>query len=218
MEASEYLAFIPLLIFGIGLADLLSEWKRLFDPEQWYLPYSLFTILFTELAVYNIFIYINLVEQLPGQSYLTYLSFLLQPFLFLLTVNAFTPDKNSDTKEYFISRLPAICFLFAMFIASHFLYTSSESIYIIISRVLAIIILLSIGFTRKIWLIYVISLVWLISFLFRANMVSTSTDTSRNERQLNEKIQQHRLKHHTRLQQFQFHHYFPSQKAQDFLF
>lgn len=213
METSEYLAFIPLLIYGIGLADLLSEWKRLFDPKEWYLPYSLFTIMLTELAVYNIFIYMHLVEQLPGQSYFTYLSFLLQPFLFILTTNAFTPDKNSDTKEYFLRRLPVLSSLLALFIASHFIYVTNESIYVQISRVLAIIILFTIGFTRKIWLIYIIASLWFLTIFFRANIVSTSTDTINNERQLNEKTQQHRLKHHTGLQQFQFHHGFPSQKV-----
>jgi len=34
METTEYLAFVPLLIYGIGLADLLGEWKRLFDPKE----------------------------------------------------------------------------------------------------------------------------------------------------------------------------------------
>jgi hypothetical protein len=32
MEATEYFAFLPLLIYGIALADLFSQWKRLFSP------------------------------------------------------------------------------------------------------------------------------------------------------------------------------------------
>jgi hypothetical protein len=28
MEAPEYLAFIPLLFYGIALADLLGQWRR----------------------------------------------------------------------------------------------------------------------------------------------------------------------------------------------
>jgi hypothetical protein len=30
MDASEYLAFLPLLLYGIALADLFSQWKRFF--------------------------------------------------------------------------------------------------------------------------------------------------------------------------------------------
>jgi hypothetical protein len=73
MESSEYLSFIPLLIYGLAIADLLSEWKRLFDKTQWYFPYLLTTIVLTELAIYNVFIYANLISELEGTSYLSYL-------------------------------------------------------------------------------------------------------------------------------------------------
>ena len=167
MEASEYLAFVPLLIYGIGLADLLSEWKRLFDPKEWYLPYSLFTIMLTEVAVYNIFIYRQLIEQLPGKSYAGYLLFLIPPFLFMLATVSFTPDKESSTKEYFIKRMPVFFFLLALFIGSHFLFTFHESPFVLINRIAIVVILLITGFTRKIWLIYIVALMWLVTFILK---------------------------------------------------
>ena len=173
MEASEYLVFVPLLIYGIGLADLLSEWKRLFDPKEWYLPYSLFTVMLTEVAVYNIFIYRQLIEHLPGQSYASYLLFLLPPFLFMLATVSFTPDKDSATKEYFIKQMPIFFSLLALFIASHFLFTFNESAFTLINRIVIIVILLIAGFTRKVWLIYIVALMWLLTFILKTTMVVT---------------------------------------------
>ncbi len=171
MATTEYLTFIPLLIYGIGLADLLSEWKRLFDPEEWFLPYSIFTVMLTEVAVYNIFIYHHLIEQLSGQTYLNYLLFLLPPFLFMLATNSFTPDKGAATKEYFIARMPVFFTLLALFIASHFLFPFKENPSTMISRISIIIILIVAGFTRKIWLVYVVALAWLLTFILRAGAV-----------------------------------------------
>ena len=53
MEAPEYLAFIPLLFYGIALADLLGQWRRFFDGDYFYLPYFLTTLIFTEVAIWN---------------------------------------------------------------------------------------------------------------------------------------------------------------------
>ncbi len=165
MEASEYLAFIPLLIYGIALADLLSEWKRLFDPKDWYLPYLLFTIILTEMAVYNIYIYLDLVLQFEGQSYFRYLSFLVPPFLFLLTTNSFTPEKQSVTKEYFIAKMPVFYTLMALFVASHFFYSFNEGAHTIVIRIIAVAVLIIFGYYRKVWSVYLIFVIWLISFV-----------------------------------------------------
>lgn len=175
MHTIEYLAFIPLLMFGLGLADLMSQWRRLFDPLEWYLPYTVFTIILTEMAVYNVFIYYNLLVQLPGQSYFTYLSYLLPPFLFILTTSAFTPEKEANTKDHFIKRMPIFLTLLGALILSHFIFKYDESIFIQIARLVVVVILIIIGFTRKIWLVYIIGSLWLISFLFRGKVAS---DTS----------------------------------------
>lgn len=174
MPTLEYLGFIPLLMFGLGLADLLSQWRRLFDPREWYLPYTVFTVILTEIAVYNVYTYFTLLTQLPGQSYYIYLLYLLPPFLFLLTTSAFTPEKDAKTKEHFVQRMPIFFTLLAAFILSHFIFSYKEIFYIHIARLLIVAILIIVGFTRKIWLVYFIALIWLISFLFRGKVGSDS--------------------------------------------
>ena len=72
MQPSEYLAFIPLLIYGLALADLLGQWRRFFEREYFYLPYFLVTLIFTEVAIWNVFIYLGVTKQLEGISYFQY--------------------------------------------------------------------------------------------------------------------------------------------------
>lgn len=175
MDASEYLAFIPLLLYGLGLADLLSEWKRLFVTKNWYLPYAILTIILTETALYNVFIYIHLVEQMPGQSYFTYLSYLFPPFLFLMATNAFTPDKESDTKEYFIKQMPVFFSLLALFVASHFLYGFNEPSLMVIGRIVIIILIIILGYMRKIWVVYALAIIWILLFFVKGHTVSPSS-------------------------------------------
>ena len=173
MDATEYLAFIPLLLYGIGLADLLSEWKRLFVTKDWYLPYALLTIILTETALYNVFIYIHLVEQMPGQSYLTYLSYLFPPFLFLMATSAFTPDKESETKEYFIRQMPVFFTLLALFIASHCLYGFNEPALMVVGRAVIIVLIITFGNMRKVWVVYALAAIWVLLFFVKGQTVSS---------------------------------------------
>jgi len=164
MDTTEYLAFIPLLLYGIALADLLSEWKRLFDPEKIYLPYLLITIILTEVSVYNIYIYMDLLDKMHDVTYAGYLMFLVPPFAFLMTVNALTPDKDAKSTEIYLKdRMSVIFFLMAAFVASHFLLAYSESIqYVTYYRLVFIAILMATGITKKILFIYILFGCWLI--------------------------------------------------------
>ena len=106
MDSTEYLAFVPLLFYGIALADLLGEWRRFFDKKYFYWPYSLTTVMLTELAVRNVFLYLEVVQGMDGQSYFRYWLHLVQPMIFLMVVSALTPDNHDqDTKSYFNERL-----------------------------------------------------------------------------------------------------------------
>ncbi|MEN8251055.1 MAG: hypothetical protein ABFS32_19130 [Bacteroidota bacterium] len=173
MAASEYLAFLPLLIYGIALADLFSEWKRLFNPKGLFIPYSLFTIILTEIAVYNVFVFAELLSELDGITYYNYLSYLLPPFIFLLTVNIYTPEKDTDTKTYFIKQMPVFFTLMALFSASHFLYDFSENTGTLIIRLVSIAMFAITGFSRKVWMTYALAVVWLILLIFRIGIIST---------------------------------------------
>jgi hypothetical protein len=172
MSTAEYLAFIPLLLYGLGLSTLLGEWKRIFDRKEMFLPYSLMTLVLTEIAIYNVFIYSRLLDSLSGLSYLNYLTLLISPFLFFLVAHVFTPETGKNTKDHFIKRMPLFYSLIALLTACNFIYRLEESKYINISRIIFIVILALCGFTRKIWLTYVLIIMWVLSFLVRGSIIS----------------------------------------------
>jgi hypothetical protein len=123
-------------------------------------------------AVYNVFIYISLIAQFQGQSYFSYLTFLLPPFLFYITTNVFTPDKGDDTKTYFVKRMSLFFILLTLMIASHFIFQIEETNSASIIRLMIIGFLVFIGISKKIWLIYLLALLWLASLLIRGFIVS----------------------------------------------
>jgi hypothetical protein len=131
------------------------------------------TIILTEVALYNVFTYAKLIHQLEGLSYYRYLTFLIPPFLFMLTTNIFTPEKGSDTKIYFQKQRPIFFTLLALFTSCHFLYDFGENTATVVGRLVAIAILITAGFIRKIWILYRVFILWFILLLFRVTMVST---------------------------------------------
>lgn len=173
MAPTEYLAFIPLLIYGMAIANLLGEWKRLFSRDNWYFPYLIYTIVFTELAIYNVFIYVKLLDLIVGKPYLVYLGFILPPFLYIMMVNVFTPEKEDDTKEYFEKNMPVFLTLMAAFIASHFLFHFDESTTTIIGRIFSIVAVLITAYFRKKWMVYALTVMWLILLFSRFGQITT---------------------------------------------
>ena len=168
MNPAEYLAFIPLLLYGGSLVELLSQWRRFFDKEYLYLPYFLTTIIFTEMAIWNVFIYLGIASQLNDMSYYRYWPYLLQPIIFLLTVHALTPDKgNKDTAGYFKRRISVIFGLMAAYIACHFLPGFSVSEDLDYPRLVGIGLCLLIAVWRKVYLVYGLVVIWIISLFFR---------------------------------------------------
>lgn len=171
MDPAEYLAIIPLLIYGIGLTDLLSEWKRAFDKKDRFPLYVIYTIILTEVAIYNVVIYVDLVNSFPDQTYFQYLGYLLPPILFMIVVNVFTPNEGSITKDYFMENVSLIFVLMAIFISSHFFYSfdgPDNQKYI---RVLFVFLFLATAYFRKQWMMYLIGVLWLFSLLLRGSMM-----------------------------------------------
>ncbi len=171
MDSGEYLAFIPLLFYGIALADLLGQWRRFFDKDYRYLPYFLTTIVFTEIAVWNVFGYLEVVMSLEHVGYAQYWGFLLQPMLFLLTVSALTPESDdTDTEAYFKSRMSLVYGLMALFVLTHMLAGLGWSAPFSYTRVVAVVLCFAIAVTRRVELIYVTALVWLFGLIQRIVM------------------------------------------------
>ena len=171
MDPAEYLAFVPLLFYGIALADLLGQWRRFFDKDYFYFPYFLTTIIFTEAAVWNVYRYLEVVSHLEGVRYAQYWLYLVQPILFLLTVSALTPEsEREDTERYFKQRFSLVYALAAIFVLSHFLSGFGSIIPLTnlrYTRIILIVLSVLIALTRRIGLIYVLAGVWFVSLLLR---------------------------------------------------
>ena len=68
--------------------------------------------------------------------------------------------------------MPLFYVLIALLTATNFFYKLEESIYVSISRIVFIIVVIICGFSRKIWLTYVLIIMWLITLIFRGTIVS----------------------------------------------
>ena len=168
MDPAEYLAFIPLLIYGIGISDLLSQWKRFFKRKDQDVLYIIITVMLIEVAIYNVFIYLDVVDDMPRHSYMRYLSFLVPPILFQMLVNVFTPDEGSKTRLYFDRNMRLIFSLWALFVASHFIYSFNDYYASHYLRILFALNLIAVAVFRKQWLIYLGIALWIASFSVRA--------------------------------------------------
>ena len=167
MATIEYLSFIPLLMYGIGLTDLLAQWKRLIKPEKVYWPYILFTIVLTEIGIYNVFIYFNLLLDVQGQDYLEYVIYLFPPLIYTLTVNAFIPEKGDETRVYFHKNIRTVFILAALLVISHFLFKFDEPPGTHYFRLGFTGFLLITAYFRKEWLYYLLFGVWALAFFLR---------------------------------------------------
>jgi hypothetical protein len=168
MDPAEYLAFVPLLFYGMALADLLGQWRRFFDRNYFYFPYFLTTIIFTEAAVWNVYLYLEIVNYLEGIRYAQYWLYLIQPILLLLTVSALTPDsEKQDTKSYFKERFSLVYTLAAIFVFSHFLSGFGSIRPLTYTRIVLFVLSVAIAITKKIGLIYLTGVVWFLSLLLR---------------------------------------------------
>jgi hypothetical protein len=125
----------------------------------------------SEVAIYNIFIYIRLIGEFREQNYLSYLLYIAPPVLFYLTANVFTPDPGTETRSYFLERMRLFYILFALMIASHFFYGMHETPHATIIRIIYILFILVVALLRKPWLSYLVVLIWLVSFLVRGNIM-----------------------------------------------
>jgi len=167
MTEVEYLAFVPLLFYGIALSELLGLYKQMLDRESFYLPFALTIAVFTELAVWNVYGYYFHIEKLSTVDYIGYWSFLVQPIILTLTVNSLASDSNcADTKLHFESRMRVTYSLMALFLLSHFAdATQTEQNHLL--RGIGVALCLVVAVTRRTDIIYWLAVIWFISFITR---------------------------------------------------
>ena len=173
MDTEEYLLFIPLLIYGLVLSRLLGEWKRFFDLGNWHGPYIVTIVVFTEIAIWNIFNFLEVFRGEEDPSYLTYLALLFAPFLFLLSVNALLREDDRDglvDRDEFASRMRPSFALMGGFITLHLLpmYRADDGEYLY--RLPALAIIIAISWLRRESLIYLLGVVWALSLTHRLGL------------------------------------------------
>ena len=156
MSDKEYYIILPLLLYGLAIADLVNSWRSFFKKERRYIPYIVTSLVLLEVSFWNFY---QLHEWMTEDSFSTYLGYfriLLQPLTFLLVVAVFTPEKEEeDIKSYFTKNIPIIFGGLAVFVALHFLFEVES---MVIPRLFSIGLLITIAVTRKIWIIYVLAL------------------------------------------------------------
>ena len=168
MSTVEYLLFIPLLIYGIAIADLLSQWKQLLETKSRYLPYTLLTILLTEVAVYNVYSFLQKIDVLDNVTYAQYWLYLLPPLIFLMAISALVSDKNEENTEvFFLKRAPVVFSLLALYTAFHLLPSYSFHDSLAPMRVVIIILAILIALTKNMKFFYALSFLWAVSLVFR---------------------------------------------------
>lgn len=100
-------------------------------------------------------------------NYKSYLLYIVPPFIFMIAVNIFTPEKEDDTEVYFKENMRIFFALIALFIASHFFFKFEEINMISIIRIILILWILLTGVFRKTWMVYVFVALWFVLFLNR---------------------------------------------------
>ena len=172
MDPIEYLLFIPLLMYGIVLTHLFGEWKRFFDLENWHAPYIITIVVFTEIAIWNIYTFLDVISRDESHSYLAYLGLLAAPFLFMLSVNALLAGEGTDgivDREEFGSRIRLSYFFMGCFVLFHFAPVFGPDDGLNGPRVIAAVVLFLVAWRREERLVYLLGVVWLISLAVRIN-------------------------------------------------
>jgi hypothetical protein len=161
MDNAEYLAFVPLLLYGIALGDLLGQWKRFFRRESFYWPYFLTTIMFTEWGISNVFEYNQVVQRMDGVAYPEYLLLLVQPMIFMTMVSALTPEGDDpDTKRHFAQRARIVFSLCGFFILVQTLPFFGVSVAFDFVGLGVVLMCAVIAVTQKIWPINLLGVLW----------------------------------------------------------
>ncbi len=154
MAEKDYYLILPLLLYGLAVADLISSWRSLLRAENIYLPYTMTSILLLELAFWNFFGMYHWISDGTTMSYLSYLKILLAPLVFILTVAVLTPEQEiKDVKAYFMENMRAVFLLTALFTCLHFVYGIDSLFW---PRIIGATLLLITAITRKVWIVYIL--------------------------------------------------------------
>jgi hypothetical protein len=159
-------------MYGIVLTKLFGEWRRFFDFENWHGPYIITIVVFTEIAVWNIYTFLDVISREASHSYPSYLGLLAAPFLFMLSINALLAGEEAGglvDRAEFQSRMRLSYFFMGCFLALHFLPLFGPDDGLSLPRVAAGVILFLIAGLQKERLVYLLGVVWLVSLVIRVH-------------------------------------------------
>ena len=115
MSKDEFFAFMPLLMYGIAVSELMIHWRDYLKPGRRYWPHLIFGIILLELAFSNFYFLYDDLDKL-FVNYLSFLARLTPPLVFLLLVSAYTPEENVNVKTYFNDKMRTVFLLLSFFI------------------------------------------------------------------------------------------------------
>ena len=168
MNESQHLAFIPLFLYGIAIADVINHWRSYLTRKNFFLPYVLSALMLVEFGIFSIYEYLQLISSLTSNNYGAYLTHLIPPIIFLAMCKVITPDQGVETKQYFMANISLLFSLAALFNLSHFIFDyGTENPYLLLARILSISLFLTLAYTRKIALVYVIFALYVVRLILR---------------------------------------------------
>ena len=167
MTSKEYYIILPLLLYGLGIADLVNSWRSFFVSKRRYWPYIITSLILLEAAFWNFF---RMNEWMAEGSYVTYLSysrFIITPLVFILVVAVFTPEQETeDIEKYFTTNMRVIFGGLAVFVALHFLFIPPDGMALkeLTGRLVGIALLVFMAVVRKPSLVYVLLVFRIITY------------------------------------------------------
>ena len=143
---------MPLLLYGLAIGELLFRWRDYFKKERRYWPHVITGLVLLDLVFANFYYMYGYMQILPA-NYIHFLIQLLHPIIFFLIVSVYTPEADSNVKQYFQDRMRLLFSLLALFIVSNVHLDYDINLFNAF-RLFSIIICLLIAYTRKFWLIW----------------------------------------------------------------
>ena len=122
----------------------------------------------TEIAVYNVYGFLQKIDDLNSVSYFGYWLYLGPPLIFLLAVSALISD-NNDTglKKHFDKRIPIVFGLLTVYILFHMIpaYAFNDSLFYMRLVVATLAFLTAV--TKDIRFFYAITVLWVVGLFIR---------------------------------------------------
>lgn len=169
MSQSEFLAVLPILLYGFALQDIFEHWRSIFNTRP-FLPYIILVLILFEESIYSIYTFWNLVGKLPEFDYWSYFLLCIPPAIFLLAVKVMTPDRGVDPETYLKNSGRASFALLAIYTFSTYFISTGFNHNVSYLDLLITASLLTIAYTKWFNLIYVIAVVQIM--LIVSNLMS----------------------------------------------